>query len=47
MPVENGKWCTEKQREVINENTLLDINNIIVYSVCAYINTVVLTINNL
>ena len=47
MPAENGKWCTEKQREVINENTLLDINNIIVYSVCAYINTVILTINNL
>lgn len=43
MPVENGKWCTEKQREVINENTLLDINT----SVCTHINTVVLTINNL
>lgn len=47
MPVENGKWCTEEQREVINENTLLDINNTVVYSVCTYINTVILTINNL
>jgi hypothetical protein len=47
MPVENGKWCTEKQREVINENTLLDINNTVVYSVCTHINADVLAINNL
>ena len=47
MPVENGNGCTEKQREVINENTLLDINNTVAHNMCAHINAAVLAINNL
>lgn len=47
MPVENGNGRTEKQREVINESTLLDINNTVAHNMCAHINAVILTINNL